>query len=521
MRKIFFDIQSHNSDPRLRNNHLARPRTASAYLSLVVFMLILQACSIAPLSIPTSVNSPDIASPTGHTAEPFTTPVPSSTRREEPQDLPVVIDTPLLPTSQLATPIQSTVEIPGSPLSTKLPPAESTSDLLFISQNNLMRWDYVTGYTGVLVPNVLEFSASGDGQRIALLRARKIAANGVELFDLAILDFDTKQITTITEGTSRLYKISISPDGRWITYLSGTHNEIIYANSAANNTKRIKLGTCESQDGSPCQQIAWSPDSASIIWSDLQGVWIANLKKQTFGQVHTNKITVIDPKGQNSEALITFSSLQWSPRGRYILTKIIPSSNGVRWYSILDTLTGRLADVPHSYHLSQVSATISWMNDGNLLLAYGGDKDNNFMPFLKLWQLIPTHDDLLILDKSLDLASDDFPPSPSGQEHSYCFNWLTLTHQGIISLGMTVPNSGTAPILFTLDLKEGSLQKIIELPNDLLEVIWAPDGSGALLLAQEDQVFFIRVDNGTFENLRLILGADADSFIWLPPAPRT
>ena len=76
-----------------------------------------------------------------------------------------------------------------------------------------MRWDHVTDYSSLLASRVEEFAVSESGKKVALLKTTNITANGVELFVLAILDFDTKQITNLIENTPRLFAISTSADG--------------------------------------------------------------------------------------------------------------------------------------------------------------------------------------------------------------------------------------------------------------------------------------------------------------------
>ena len=62
------------------------------------------------------------------------------------------------------------------PLPTSTPPRPDpppdmiyTSDLLYISEGQLMRWDHMTGYSGMLVDKVDNYAASSSGRRVSAI----------------------------------------------------------------------------------------------------------------------------------------------------------------------------------------------------------------------------------------------------------------------------------------------------------------------------------------------------------------
>ncbi|MBN1145870.1 MAG: WD40 repeat domain-containing protein [Anaerolineales bacterium] len=405
------------------------------------------------------------------------------------------------------------------PAGTRLPHPEQTSDLLFISAGSLMRWDYVTGFTGMLASGVAEFSVSATGKQVAMLRPKNIAANGIELFNLDLLDFESKQIITLIERTPRPANMSISPDGAWVAYTLIQPDSPVFALRSDGAGEPIQLGRCHCQAGGRC--LAWSPDSQSLLWSDTQGAWIAQLEQPAPKIVHPGKVEVTDPEGTCSEIDVHFESLDWSPDGRYVLVKVKPVSSGVSWYAILDTPTSRLVEVPGSFEYDEEFASISWSPDGALLVAHSGIAALASPPYIQIWRILATHDNLLIPDRILELPGDtnDFPP---GQvDNDYCIEWLSKNEADKLLLGVTFPGTKLAPRLFSLQIEKGQLDKLFELTPSAIDVLWSPDGAGALILGSQGQMIFAHTSSGALYDVRPSLGADAHGFTWLPPAPRS
>ena len=99
-----------------------------------------------------------------------------------------------------------------------------SSDLLFLSDHRLYRWDRLTHYGVILAENVLEFTASASENLVVMLRSKDVAANGVELYDLEVLDLTSMQVHPITVNLPRVDSISLSSDGRWLVYHENESN---------------------------------------------------------------------------------------------------------------------------------------------------------------------------------------------------------------------------------------------------------------------------------------------------------
>jgi hypothetical protein len=84
---------------------------------------------------------------------------------------------------------------------------------------------------------------------------------------------------------------------------------------------------------------------------------------------------------------------------------------------------------------------------------------------------------------------------------------------------ITSSNQASAA-LFSLSLIDGRVQKLVELPPDTREALWAPDGSGALILGVQLPYTFFSFNDASLVDLQAIIATGARNFVWLPPAQR-
>jgi WD40 repeat protein len=351
----------------------------------------------------------------------------------------------------------------------------------------------------------------------------KIAANGIELFNLDLLDMESMQVNALLQQTPRLGHVTISPDGGWVAYTMGSPDLTVYALPVRDTPQAVKLGACVTETDGHCEQLSWSPDGKSLAWNGAQGIWLADLSSLKTSLVHTRQVVVKDPKGENTEIDIDFLSLSWSPLGRFLLTQIALSSSDVKWLAVLDSLTGRLAQVPDTFEHRTPQTHALWLEDGLLLLAFNEGETSQPYLHIKLWQVVVTNNDLLVPRDISALIPGDFqipvPQDLTGS--SLCPKWLAQLEQGKLLLEIALPNGLSAPWLFALDLQKQALSKLYDLPNDTVDILWSPDGGGALILGGHSQIIFVPADGSPFYSLLPGLGKDAHEFQWLPPSPRT
>jgi len=136
---------------------------------------------------------------------------------------------------------------------------------------------------------------------------------------------------------------------------------------------------------------------------------------------------------------------------------------------------------------------------------------------------VPTHNDLLTLDKNFELDSQFFPSLSNSDEFEqhYFPNWLSQINENKSYFGLTLIDTNSSPLLFELDLRNGTLSEIIVIPYNPIEVLWSPDGVGALIIGNNSEIIFAPFDGSLMRDLHLRLGEDAQDFIWLPPTPRS
>ena len=436
---------------------------------------------------------------------------------------------PLRGTQPVRSPTASPPSPTPSPTSTPAPRLRLLSDLLFLSGNRLVRWDKITNYPDTLTDGVEAFSVSANGQKVALLRKRSPSPTEENLYNLEMLDLQTQRIMILVEKVHPLVQMQLSPDGRWIAYMleSGALYPMgggsIFVLSAESPTEPIEMGICHSENEAHCAQLAWSPDSLSLLWNDQDGLWLSTLDRPSSRLVHPNQVEVTDPKGEKSTVSVTFSAPVWSPGGRFVLTHIIPSASGVHWHAVVDTRSGRMEAVPDTdeYAMEDITPIIKvdWMPDGYFWVAHSNDPALGEPPFIKLWQVVATHTNMMVLIQSFTLQPDACTHADL-VHYSYGPDWLARYDEktlliGIHALGIDLPGA-----LYRLDQMSGGATCLHQLPINPTRVLWSPDGLGALVLGEEGQLFFAPTDGSPLRELSTLFGQAAHGFIWMAPVPR-
>lgn len=417
-----------------------------------------------------------------------------------------------------ATSLAATLN-PPTPTITRTRRPILSSELLYLAGGKLMRWDHLTGYASLLADRVEAFSVSANGREIILLRPHYITANGENLYDLDLLDFSTKQVHSLLEKIPRFHQITISPDGKWVVYIDQENGGLVHARRTDTPNHHVELGECQQQTEVHCQRLLWSPDSRYVVWSETRGIWTSAPSLANPQLLHAPRVDVLDPKGKTTSVDVVLEALSWSPLGRFVLVRAIPSPQGVRWYEILDTRLGRMTSIPGSSEFTTPSVDLYWMQDGSFLVADGSESQGSEPFTLQSWSIVPTNNQVLLPGKTYELRSNDFPTIPiTTSNQNVRLTWLSQQDSETLALGIWVAAS-TSPTLFQMSLYDGKLLKIVDLPIGSSQVLWAPDGSGALIIGQSSQVFWLSRSK-ELRDLNSILGNDASTFFWMPPLSR-
>lgn len=421
---------------------------------------------------------------------------------------------------------QASVESPllatFTPTPTLRPPR--LSELLFLSGGRLQRWRPTTKQIIVLAQNVESFSVSADGWDIVLLQSQPIAANGTQLYDLTLLDYNSGQITPLLTGVPRLVNPTISPDGNWVVYTNEEENGSIGLLATDGSIPEVEIGECASTAQPACSaSIAWMPDSRSVLWSDMDGLWQASAppaSPPTPAAVLSHTLKITDPGGESTPVDVVYEQLRPSPTGRYVLLTVHPKNSSMRWQAVLDTRRLRLIDLPGTHAYQRRSATAIWTGDEQIFVVYSSDRRQGQGPYVQFWNVVATREDLLLAGRSFPIDSPDLPPIPAEAPETTEFlpYWPTETRSNVYALVVSLlPNLPVSQVLMLLDVRFGSLQTISRLPYDITEVRWSPAGTGALALGSHDQVLYIPITGTPVEDLRPVLGREACCFYWMPP----
>ena len=460
---------------------------------------------IAETSTPTAINQPGRAQ-----LQSFPSVAATSILR-------TVVVSPALP---LAPPVLQVA-------ATSTPGVFATSDLLFINNNRLLRWDHVTRYSSNLAENVVAFTTNTTGSQIVLLRPRSMAANGEELFDLDVLDFYNKQTRHLSQGTSRLLDLALSPDGDWLAYQHNPDgNFAISLLNISDPATPVSLGLCEALLSNRCTPPAWSPDSQSLLWSDQRGLWIAGVGKGYVSLLHTSTVEIPDPQGKISQIEAQFAAPEWSPTGRFALVQVNPNQSNASWHAVIDSLTGRLGQVLDTYQVSPQQVSVNWLPDGKLAVARSSDQVLQAPATIQVWHVMATNPALLVSAGQYKFPTDILSSEATSVDisnpviNSLRLNWIQQTNPGHLLFGAIQPESPTQMGLYDLNLLTKSVTQFVQFTSDIKKILWAPDGSGMLIITSDGEVLFTSADGKETINLKSTAGSSSTGFIWLPPTLR-
>jgi hypothetical protein len=401
------------------------------------------------------------------------------------------------------------------------PTPMNTSDLLFLAEDKLMRWDHATNYIAPLAENVISFTTSLDGRRVALLRSTRVAANGVALFNLDLLDLDTKQTSTLLKGIPRLHGVLISPNAKWIAFQEGESQPTLFVISVNQPEQQKRMGVCNKPDNNYCEMVSWSPGSDALLWEDQSGIWVSELNRSKPTLVTTPVYEVTDPKGQKSQVSVAYHGLHWSPIGRYVLSQIKTPAD-VSWFAVLDTRQSRWFEVPGTFQpTTPLSASANWMNDGNIMVVNIVNQSESPDALIDLWQVVSTRNELFALDKELQLANLRIPAISRSVlgDNKYAAGWPEQIGDQTIIFAITSNNSNPQIFLYSVDIEEEVPIFANQAQIKVSEVLWAPDGNGALLIGGTSKIVYVPFDGGQLIQLTDWLSKEAHSFTWTPPRP--
>jgi dipeptidyl aminopeptidase/acylaminoacyl peptidase len=379
------------------------------------------------------------------------------------------------------------------------------SDLLFIQEKHLRRWNSRVNFVQDLDQDVTDFSVAAGGGRAVLLRSRKVVAGGQERFQVELLDLVSLKRTILLPDSPRLYRITLSPDGRKMAYsIQEAAGSILQINidHAAQPIIPARLGEC-GPGGPDCETPVWSRDGTALAWAERQGTWI--YENGAARLAVPAEMNIADPKGRPTSLELHYSHLTWSPSGRYLLARATAPTTGAVHPVVLDTRSGRAFSVE--------AATAAWLPDGRLCAATAAAGNSpTTASDLNIYQVLPTRDDLLLKEKTIQLR-------PAGNPSTHPV-WIAADGEAGVVLALAQTQADPLQYIH-IDLASGSAALVNELPPQTEWMILDPDGSGLLTGKSNGSLAFAPaapVGHSSWIDLTSAFGRGAFGFTFLPPA---
>jgi len=437
-------------------------------------------------------------------------------------------ESPISTSKQSTTRLVVTASIPTSTLTptstSNNHPNVVASDLLFISDNRLIRWDHITHYGVVLAEDVIEYSVSENGKNVALLRSRGITANGKELFDVDLLNLKTKQKHPFLSEIPGIKGVALSPDGNWLAFFQ-TDLKQVRGVQLSNPESIITLGVIDTFDDH-CTSPLWSPDSQSVLWCDQEKIWVDHVNINKKELLADRKVQILDPKSQPIDVNATFGDIRWSPAGRFALVRVFPEGTNVQWQAVLDTRTKRMVQILDSFCENDQDTSLTWLQNGDLAVVGSAKGQTDIPPAIKIWRVIPTNTEMLVskLRISIDLKLfvdhpllKEFLNKKDSRIEVESLQPIATSHLFIGARDIVKIQSWA---ILDLNLDNGTITPVLTLLSDIVGVIWSPEGNGLITQSLNGQVQYISIAAGETFELTPYSNTKINMFTWLAPELR-
>lgn len=297
-------------------------------------------------------------------------------------------------------------------LNEKMPeelPAELSSDLIWIQNGALLRWDTrkneITNWVGMgfesLIKTnsrVINYQFSNEKDLIVVLE------NG----EIGVINETNNELHTKVSVNYRLEypSYSVSPDGQWLAFANveeGDQHMALYEyyllNLKTNPSRPELLGSCVLHPwtfGDWCEtNFVWSNDSSTLAWDGHEGLWTVKPGDDpifvTHHQTHPDK-----------GFYYSFVPEEWSPNGRYLYS-FRTGWDGYLVY-LIDTDTGRTQRIPGAEAGLGVESNfqLTWLDNGQLLMIW-----NPYYDWAKhkvtIYQTSPYSENVLLQSKQSTL----------------------------------------------------------------------------------------------------------------------
>ncbi len=393
-------------------------------------------------------------------------------------------------------------------------------DVLYLRQGSLVRWSHVgkqldtifgpsepglsrnfEAETAVYPGEVIEFATDARQRRVIAQVNRGVSANGIGLYDLLLIDLERSAVRTVLAETRWISRFSLSPDGGLLAYLHATDQQI-HVLRLDGEPQPKSIAGCQAAAGGDCSPV-WSASGKYLAWADAQGVWQAQAPGWQAVLVSPLMLSMVDIDGSQREVQVHAGRLVWSSFDRYLLAEVSPAGGASRWLAVVDMRTGRADAIPGVIFPAGASLPAAWLDYERLIVMRSDPETRPGRVLVGVWQIFPARQSqTLSLQTSLELSSDAVE-----------FADLQVIANRFL-LFRAQDEAGLAGWLGRLDLDYRQLNWTLPLPGATNSAAWAPDGSGAFLLASPDIGLYAPVGGSDVYDLRAWFGEELSRLVW-------
>jgi len=525
---------------------------------LTLFLLLLAslaACTGDTFSEPTPIPPPPTSTDGQNPpAAATTTPVAHVNATE-----PAIEPTPTLEATATATAEMVATAVTDPPIQaiTSQPLPESSRNLLFLADGAFKRWNQANGQIETLVPGpnssapenadepeigrVTDYSMSADGKRAVVARLLRIAtdpdienAQPETSHELLFVDMVSGETWTLVPQVDNLGTFGLSPNAQQLAFaatgLDGLPDApgsgVDFENGAPLPNNLYVMTTGGGNPGSVnqvrdcagrCFDPVWHVENNLVAFADEAALWLYNIAAREPELLLEN--TPYEPGMADVGQISIYSPIEWASNGRYLLVWEGLWEGAHR--AVLDVPTKAFALIPNLFDYDRVfPAEISWMSDDRLLIWRTQIEDRiEQIPLVELWRFDPTTEQLN-LEESATLA--DLPLGVSGGTYLADGRFAFALHEIPRS---DDPAAAQASGTYVLTSLAETPERVNSLPPTSTaylhtQVVWAKDGSGALLVQQprqfETTVYYAPTDGDFLYDVTAVLGQNPHNFQWQP-----
>lgn len=489
---------------------LHKSRGSWKYRSLFLFLIVLTACGVAepsPTLPPPPTLDTDAQPPT--TVVEGTTAVPDTDARETAvaESSPTPLQTPTL--APTATPTQE----PEPVINPAQMPAIS-HDLLFVNNGKLKRWQRDGQVVTLLGEDVVDYTLSADGRQavVARLLTSTEISNTITAVTETIGTYDLNYVNLETGNTRTLVSdlnsnvhfpltFSLAEDGNHLAFSGlglGNPESIVlaeepmtelYVMETASALMPKKVRDCVER----CEGLVWHQDNNFFVFSDRDGLFLYNVAA---------KEPELLVSGDTGAAFNQrFRPLSWAKNGRWLMMFYSQYIEGAET-AIFDVPTKQIMTVPNSgFYAGSFFPELTWMADDRIFLTRPENAETG--PVWGETYRINQDEGRVVRDESVQLTAESMQPLAP-------MHW----QNGRFGYGLFAGNHPDNGLYQRIAFNEPA-ERVSDLPVQMpREIVWAPDGSGAVMQA-EGGMYYAAVDEALVD-LETAVGLRGHNFTWLP-----